>query len=107
MLSRFLLHRSHGIQPIFVFSGLSILRKDKPFSIEDARPSHRAAGWDFYDRGKLDLALSNWGSSSGVHSADFLNTVMHILAKNNVEFIRAPYSAWAQVKNALFIYMKK
>lgn len=89
--------KSVGIQPIFVFSGLSIIRKDKPFSTEDSRPSHRAAGWDFYDRGKLDLALSNWGSSSGIHSAELLNTVFHILHKNKVEFIRAPYSAWAQL----------
>lgn len=81
-----------------MFSGLSIIRKDKPFSTEDSRPSHRAAGWDFYDRGKVDLALSNWASSSGINSAELLNTVIHILNKNNVEFIRAPYSAWAQVK---------
>ncbi|CAO3618472.1 unnamed protein product [Mucor hiemalis] len=59
--------------------------------------NHRAAGWDFYDRGKLNLALSNWGSSSGIHSAELLNTVFHILNKNDVEFIRAPYSAWAQL----------
>ncbi|KAL7309521.1 hypothetical protein PS15m_010389 [Mucor circinelloides] len=89
--------KASGIQPIFVFSGLSILRKDKPFSTEDARPSHRAAGWDFYDRGKLDLALSNWASSSGIHSAELLNTVLSILNKHNIEFIRAPYSSWAQL----------
>lgn len=91
-------NRASGIQPIFVFSGLSILRKDKPFSTEDTRPSHRAAGWDFYDRGKLDLALSNWASSSGIHSAELLNTVLSILNKHNIEFIRAPYSSWAQVR---------
>ncbi|KAG2236720.1 hypothetical protein INT48_000718 [Thamnidium elegans] len=90
-------YKSNGIQPIFVFSGLSIIRKDKPFSTEDSRPSHRAAGWDFYDRGKVDLALSNWASSSGINSAELLNTVIHILNKNKVEFIRAPYSAWAQL----------
>lgn len=90
-------NRASGIQPIFVFSGLSILRKDKPFSTEDSRPGHRAAGWDFYDRGKLDLALSNWASSSGIYSAELLNTVISILNKHNIEFIRAPYSSWAQV----------
>lgn len=94
----FRVFRSNGIQPIFVFSGLSIIRKDKPFSAEDSRPSHRAVGWDFYDRGKIDLALSNWASSSGINSAELLNTVIHVLNKNKVEFIRAPYSAWAQVK---------
>ncbi|RCH91950.1 hypothetical protein CU098_001354, partial [Rhizopus stolonifer] len=73
----------------------------KPFSTEDARPSHRATGWDFYDRGKLDLALSNWGSSSGIHSAELLNTVFHILNQHHVEFIRAPYAAWAQAITAV------
>lgn len=92
--------RANGIQPVFVFSGLSIIRKDKPFSTEDTRPSHRATAWDFYDRGKLDLALSNWASSSGIHSAELLNSVLSILNKHNVEFIRAPYSAWAQVDTA-------
>ncbi|KAI9467964.1 MAG: PIN domain-like protein [Benjaminiella poitrasii] len=88
--------KSSGIQPIFVFSGLSILRKDRPFSTEDTRPSHRATAWDFYDRGKLDLAMSNWASSSSIHSAELLNTVFQILHKHGVEFIRAPYSSWAQ-----------
>ncbi|ORE21472.1 hypothetical protein BCV71DRAFT_49595 [Rhizopus microsporus] len=89
--------KSHGITPIFVFPGLSILRKDKPFSKEDTRPSHRAAGWEFYEKGKTDLAMSNWASSGGIHPADLLNCVFHILHENNVEFIRAPYSAWAQL----------
>ncbi|KAI7899679.1 PIN domain-like protein [Cokeromyces recurvatus] len=97
--------KSSGIQPIFVFSGLSILRKDKPFSTEDTRPSHRAAAWDFYERGKLDLALSNWASSSSIHSAELLNSVFHILYKNQVEFIRAPYSSWAQVNWLICIHI--
>ncbi|CEG64051.1 hypothetical protein RMATCC62417_01095 [Rhizopus microsporus] len=89
--------KSHGITPIFVFPGLSILRKDKPFSKEDTRPSHRAAGWEFYEKGKTDLAMSNWASSGGIHPADLLNCVFHILHENDVEFVRAPYSAWAQL----------
>ncbi|KAI9262057.1 PIN domain-like protein [Sporodiniella umbellata] len=89
--------KSNGITPIFVFPGLSILRKDKPFSKEDARPSQRATGWEFYDKGKVDLAMSNWASSGSIHPADLLNSVFHILHQNRIEFIRAPYSAWAQL----------
>ncbi|KAG0166946.1 hypothetical protein DFQ30_006536, partial [Apophysomyces sp. BC1015] len=89
--------KANHIQPIFVFPGLSITRKDKPFSSEDSRPSYRATGWDLYEKGKLEMALGNWGNSGGVHPADLLNQVFHILHENNVEFIRAPYSAWAQL----------
>jgi hypothetical protein len=97
--------RQHGIQPIFIFPGLSILRKDKPFSHEDSRPSQRATGWDFYDKKKVDLAMNSW-SSGAIHPPDLLNVVFHILNKNNVEFIRAPYSAWAQVReNKVYNHM--
>ncbi|KAG1559523.1 hypothetical protein G6F46_002736 [Rhizopus delemar] len=89
--------KTNGITPIFVFPGLSILRKDKPFSKEDTRPNHRATGWEFYEKGKVDLAMSNWASSGGVHPADLLNSVFHILHENGIEFVRAPYSAWAQL----------
>jgi hypothetical protein len=41
--------------------------------------------------------MNSW-SSGAIHPPDLLNVVFHILNKNNVEFIRAPYSAWAQVR---------
>ncbi|KAI8374335.1 PIN domain-like protein [Radiomyces spectabilis] len=90
-------YKTHHIQPVFVFPGLSILRKSKPFSTEDTRPGHRAAGWDFYDKGKPDMALANWGSSGGVPPADLMNLVCHILHEHDIDFVRAPYSAWAQL----------
>lgn len=80
-----------------MFPGLSILRKDKPFSIEDRRPSTRANGWDLYDKNRLDSALQAWGNGGGIHLADLCNYVCHILHEHGIEFIRAPYSAWAQV----------
>lgn len=92
--------RANHIQPIIVFSGLSILRKDKPFSIKDRRPLQRATGWDYYEQGRLEKALSSWSDSGGVPPADLLNLVFHVLHKHNVEFMRAPYSAWAQVYTA-------
>ncbi|CDH60807.1 xpg i-region protein [Lichtheimia corymbifera JMRC:FSU:9682] len=89
--------KANNIQPIFVFPGLSILRKDKPFSIEDRRPSTRANGWDLYDKNRLDSALQAWGNGGGIHLADLCNYVCHILHEHGIEFIRAPYSAWAQL----------
>ncbi|KAI9315269.1 PIN domain-like protein [Dichotomocladium elegans] len=89
--------KANHIQPIFVFPGLAILRKDKPFSHEDKRPSLRATGWELYDKNRIESALQSWGSGGGFHPADLLNQVFHILHENGIEFIRAPYSAWAQL----------
>ncbi|KAF7727595.1 hypothetical protein EC973_007356 [Apophysomyces ossiformis] len=89
--------KANHIQPIFVFPGLSITRKDKPFSSEDNRPAYRATAWDLYDKGKVELAMNSWSSSGGIHPPDLLNQVFHILHQHKVEFIRAPYSAWAQL----------
>ncbi|KAI8071295.1 PIN domain-like protein [Gongronella butleri] len=89
--------KQHHIQPIFVFPGLSLIRKSKPFSIEDTRPSNRATAWDFYDKGKQDAAMSKFATGGGFQLADVLNTVFHILHEHQIEYIRAPYFQWAQL----------
>nr|CAG8450832.1 4779_t:CDS:10 [Entrophospora candida]CAG8586087.1 6687_t:CDS:10 [Entrophospora candida] len=86
----------HGITPVFVFNGLSIIRKDKPFSSEDTRPSKRAQAWDLYEKGRMDAAYSNWVVSGSIHQPELLYFVFKILKENDVEFIRAPYLAWGQ-----------
>ena len=86
---------------------MAIVRKDKPFSHEDRRPAQRAAGWDYYDKGRPDMAMGSWSNSGGIHPADMLNQVFHILHEHGIEFIRAPYSAWAQVNLLLQRYTKK
>ncbi|CAG8453923.1 4770_t:CDS:10 [Acaulospora morrowiae] len=90
------LMRSFGITPVFVFTGLSIIRKDKPFSSEDTRPSKRASAWDMYEKNRLDVALSTWGAGS-IPQPDLSYFVFKIFKENDVEFIRAPYSAWGQL----------
>jgi len=89
--------RSLDIYPFFVFNGLSFLRKDKPFTIEDTRPNKRASGWDHYERGRLESAHNTWSSSGSVHQNEFMNSVFKIFQENNIEFMRAPYSSWAQL----------
>jgi len=89
--------RSLDIYPFFVFNGLSFLRKDKPFSIEDTRPNKRSSGWDHYEKGRLEMAHNTWSSSSSVHQNEFMNSVFKIFQENNIEFMRAPYSSWAQL----------
>ncbi|CAO3688983.1 unnamed protein product [Umbelopsis ramanniana] len=89
--------KKHRIQPVFVFQGLNMVRKDKPFSNQDTRPGRRENGWETYDNGKLDAALSIWASSGGVQQSDMITYVIEILTENKVEFMRAPYSQWAQL----------
>jgi len=89
--------RSLDIYPFFVFNGLSFLRKDKPFTTEDTRPNKRASGWDHYERGRLESAHNTWSSSGSVHQNEFMNSVFKIFQENNIEFMRAPYSSWAQL----------
>ncbi len=46
--------REWGIIPVFVFQGLNILKKDKPFrGGEDSRSNKRNAFWDAYEKGQL------------------------------------------------------
>ncbi|CAG8489148.1 3402_t:CDS:10 [Paraglomus brasilianum] len=89
--------KSYGIQPFFVFNGLNVIRKDKPFSGEDTRPSKRAQAWDAYEKGKIEQAYSGWSASGSVNQPDLLYFVFSILKENEVEFMRAPYSAWGQL----------
>lgn len=81
-----------------MFNGLSIIRKDKPFSSEDTRPSKRAQAWELYEKGRIDAAYSNWVVSGSIHQPELLYFVFKILNENDVEFIRAPYLAWGQVR---------
>jgi len=89
--------RSLDIYPFFVFNGLSFLRKDKPFSSEDTRPNKRSSGWENYEKGRIEMAHNTWSSSGSVHQNEFMNSVFKIFQENNIEFMRAPYSSWAQL----------
>lgn len=90
--------RAASIHPLFVFSGLSLIRKDKPHVNEDPKLAKRNAAWDAINAGKMDLALSTWTSSYAVHQPDLIHLVIRILKENNVEYMRAPYGAGAQVR---------
>ncbi|KAI8814454.1 temperature dependent protein affecting M2 dsRNA replication-domain-containing protein [Cladochytrium replicatum] len=89
--------RSNDIQPFFVFNGLSLPRKERPFSTEDLRPKKRATAWEAYEAGRIDQALSGWGSSGSVNQNDFIHAVLVALSNAGVESMRAPYAAWAQL----------
>ncbi|KAG0254453.1 hypothetical protein BG011_005778 [Mortierella polycephala] len=88
--------KAASIHPLFVFSGLALIRKDKPYVNDDAKIAKRNAAWDAVNSGKMELALSSW-STSYVHLPDLIHLVFRILKENNIDYIRAPYGAGAQL----------
>lgn len=82
---------------MFVFSGLALIRKDKSYVNDDVKMVKRNAAWDAVNAGKMDLALSSWSSSYVVHQPDLIHLVIRILKENNIDYMRAPYGAGAQV----------
>jgi hypothetical protein len=54
------LFKKAEITPIFVFAGLSITKKDKPFAYADTRAMKRAAAWNSYEKDNLSLAVNSW-----------------------------------------------
>jgi len=53
-----------GIKPIFVFSGLKIVRNEKPFSVNDDGPAKRSQAWDLYDQGLASEAVEAFGAAA-------------------------------------------
>lgn len=80
-----------------MFSGLALIRKDKPYVNDDPKIAKRNAAWDAVNAGKIDLALSSWSTSYVVHQPDLIHLVFRILKERNIDYIRAPYGAGAQV----------
>ncbi|KAG0330150.1 hypothetical protein BGZ99_008013 [Dissophora globulifera] len=89
--------KAASIHPLFVFSGLALIRKEKPYVSGDAMISKRNTAWDAVNSGKMQLALSSWSTSYVIHQPDLIHLVIRILKEHNVDYIRAPYGAGAQL----------
>jgi len=88
--------KAYGITPFFVFNGLAV-KRDKPFSFEDLRPSKRDMAWSSYQSGRYDAAQDSWLKSNSLNQTDYIQLVFQILNEAGVEFMRAPYSVWGQL----------
>eukprot|EP01102_Stenamoeba_stenopodia_P007359 TRINITY_DN2064_c0_g2_i1.p1 TRINITY_DN2064_c0_g2~~TRINITY_DN2064_c0_g2_i1.p1 ORF type:complete len:722 (+),score=142.70 TRINITY_DN2064_c0_g2_i1:172-2337(+) len=86
-----------GIKPQFVFNGLNLIRKDKPFASSDGRIVKRSTAWTDYAKGKLDSAITNFLSAEKHIALNFINNLFPYFIEHNVEFMRAPYLSWAQL----------
>ncbi|KAF9932955.1 hypothetical protein FBU30_006941 [Linnemannia zychae] len=89
--------KAASIHPLFVFSGLALIRKDKTHVNDDPKIFKRNAAWDAVNAGKMDLALSSWNSTHAVHQPDLIHLVIRILKENSIDYMRAPYGAGAQL----------
>ncbi|KAJ2723428.1 hypothetical protein GGI07_002630 [Coemansia sp. Benny D115] len=90
--------RRSGITPVIVFNGLPVARKDqRAFAKEDYRLGFRNAAWEAYGQRHEEQALRGWSTASPHAQADMLPFVMRVLQGLGVEYMRAPYSSWAQL----------
>jgi hypothetical protein len=71
----------HHITPFFVFSGLDITKSDDPFQ----QKQHEAS-------------VAKFGESTYVTPEDLFGALQSTLNERRVDFLVAPYSAWAQVR---------
>jgi hypothetical protein len=89
------------IKPVFVFPGLAPARRWKALvaqsrELEDACRD-RAQAWAKYEQGTEDDAFRLFEGRAGVVHADIWKLVLRVFRHRNVEFMVAPYLAWAQV----------
>lgn len=91
-------NRNAGIIPVFVFSGLTTSREEKPnYGILEKIKKRRSA-WSAYERGQVDVATTIFLSTcSSTVSIDYINAIFKYFKQNNVEYFRAPYLSFAQV----------
>lgn len=95
------------IKPVFVFPGLlpnKKWRQNQHFEHTEACRDRRDA-WAKYEAGQEEAATKLFEGRHGLAQWDMWRTVLRIFRNRNVEFIIAPYLAWAQVR--FFLSKKK
>lgn len=90
------------IKPVFVFSGLQPNKRWKQqqqqqYEQNEAIKDRREA-WQKYENGQEDAATKLFEGRAGLQHWDLWKMVLRIFRHRNVEFMVAPYVAWAQVR---------
>ncbi|TFK39539.1 PIN domain-like protein [Crucibulum laeve] len=86
------------IKPVFVFPGLiPNKRKHNPHAEHNEACRDRRDAWAKYEAGQEDAATKLFEGRSSFAQWDLWRMVLRIFRHRNVEFIIAPYVAWAQV----------
>lgn len=82
---------------MFVFPGLTPQEKERPFIAEDPKTWRRAQAWEHYEQGRVPQSQAEFGASSPVVPQDVMRMVHRLFKQRSVEFVVAPYLAWAQL----------
>ncbi|KAJ7654581.1 XPG I-region protein [Mycena polygramma] len=89
------------IKPVFVFPGLTPNRRWKaqpgPAAEHTEACRDRRDAWAKYEAGQEDAATRLFEGRSAFQQWDLWRMVLRIFRHRNVEFIVAPYVAWAQL----------
>lgn len=85
------------IKPVFVLSGITPVRKTRPFEREDAGGRLRAAAWEAYEEGNVEKMQDLLTQSASTDINDVVRSVLRAFRHRNVEFLVAPYLATAQL----------
>ena len=88
------------IKPVFVFPGLQPQRRHKqPFHQEALEACRdRRDAWAKYEQGQEEAATKLFEGRTSFAQWDLWRMVLRIFRHRNVEFLIAPYVAWAQVR---------
>jgi hypothetical protein len=88
------------IKPVFVFPGLLPAKRWKPLhphvEYNEVCRDRRDA-WGKYEAGQEEGAIKLFEGRSGIAQWDLWRMVLRIFRHRNVEFLVAPYLAWAQL----------
>jgi hypothetical protein len=93
------LERLH-IKPVFVFPGLIPTKRSKTnHHLEHTEACRdRQNAWSKYEAGQEEAATKLFEGRSCFAQWDLWRMVLRIFRHRNVEFLIAPYIAWAQVR---------
>lgn len=86
-----------NIKPIFVFSGLDVSKSDAGFESSTLAARKLAAAWTCYDANDANAAVENFRTSNAIKATDLFRFLQTILRTAGIQYIVAPYCAWAQV----------
>lgn len=92
--------RQKGIEPLFVFSGLEVGKREAAFAASEEAARINANAWNLYYNNDADASVTAFGKSDAVTPESLFRYLQVVLREENVDFLVAPYGAWAQVRFA-------
>lgn len=55
--------KTHNIQPLFVFNGLDVGKRDKSFRVSDEASRVTAEAWELYNQSEAERAVATFGEA--------------------------------------------